>query len=142
MKNLSKFIFIALIAMFIMPACKKYVDGPAISFRSKKARLVNQWKIDKVIAQGVDITSDFTTDKPDYVAEFKENGDYSESYQETPDSTTVLSGQWEFTSDKKGVNLIFGAVSYTSTILKLKNDELWLKTSLGTSVWEYHYITK
>jgi len=50
MKNISKFIFVLLVAAVTMPAfqsCKKGPNDPAISFKSRKARLVGEWSVTK-----------------------------------------------------------------------------------------------
>ena len=47
MKRLVILMLIALTTT-LLPACKKYEDGPYISFVSRKERVVNAWKIDKV----------------------------------------------------------------------------------------------
>jgi hypothetical protein len=52
MKNiLIKIILLSYLFLFF--SCKKYYDeGPSLSFRAKKGRVVNTWKIDKMYSRG------------------------------------------------------------------------------------------
>lgn len=49
MKNLSspltKIFALLIISLFILPSCKKGPDDPAISIRSRKSRLVGDWRL-------------------------------------------------------------------------------------------------
>lgn len=145
MKKLTSILTFMLIIAMVMPACKKYEEGPALSFRSKTARLVNQWKIEKVMEDGQDITAAYVSFQKDLVNEYKENGELAISYKDNTGATISYSATWEFSSDKTGVVITTAGVSVTSSILKLKNDELWLKTTIPTgltsTVSEIHYVT-
>src|SRR4051812_28318718 len=53
-------LLIILLAGITIPAiqsCKKYSEGPALSFRSKTERVANTWKIDNYKVNGSDYTS-------------------------------------------------------------------------------------
>jgi hypothetical protein len=52
-----KFIYIYLIFVFLF-SCKKYEDGPLVSFRTKKTRITGVWKLDKIIVNGVEKNDD------------------------------------------------------------------------------------
>jgi hypothetical protein len=145
MKNLKISLLIALLVAFILPSCGKYEEGPAISFRSKTSRLVNEWKIDKWYQAGDDITQIQLDAKPDYVLTITEDGNWVETYT-VGSGTNSTSKTWEFSSDKKSVVVSVGGVSVTYEILKLKKDELWLKNTITSGVssviTEAHYVTK
>ena len=49
-------ITLAALLFLCAPACKKYDEGPALSLRSKKSRIANKWKVDKLFKNGVDST--------------------------------------------------------------------------------------
>lgn len=53
-------------------ACTGFIDGPAVSFQSTAAKLVNTWEVKEAARDGVDITSDFQGDN----FQFKTNGTY------------------------------------------------------------------
>ena len=50
----------------ILFSCAKYEDGPAFSVRSKKERISNTWEIDKVLIDGIQVSSDFSRFKFDF----------------------------------------------------------------------------
>jgi hypothetical protein len=144
MKKLSGLLLIGLAIAFLLPACK-YEEGPKISLRSKKARVVNQWKVEKISQNGYDITITYQASLPDLVCDFKDDGTVINSW--TQGGQTVNDSEtWEFTSDKAGLNITSGGIATTWDILRLKNDEMWLKrtfpTGLSTTVEEIHYVTK
>jgi hypothetical protein len=141
MRNYSKLMLAALIIVLIMPACKKYEEGPTISFRSKTARLVNKWKVEKAIQNGIDITTSYQTNFPNLVMEIKDDGSILTTYTDPLGAIIIINSTWAFSSDKTAVNITTLGVTISQTILKLKNDELWLKWTLGISVQEIHYIT-
>jgi hypothetical protein len=45
-------------AILFAGGCKKYPDGPVLSLRTKKARIVGEWQLDQVIKNGTD-SSDY-----------------------------------------------------------------------------------
>lgn len=112
-------------------SCKKYEEGPALSFRSKKARVVNEWKIEYAFetSSGATTTQDYFNE----TWEFTKDGDFFERDQGVIDK----SGTWEFISDKESiqVNLISNNPRYY-TIIKLNNKEMWLKDNDE----EYHLV--
>ena len=60
-KNVRVILTILIISLFcsicIFSGCKKYKDGPLISFRSKTERISNTWKFQKYIVNGIDSTA-------------------------------------------------------------------------------------
>jgi len=45
MKNFKKLLIILVAVTFVMPACKKGVDDPFLSLKSRKSRVVGEWKL-------------------------------------------------------------------------------------------------
>jgi hypothetical protein len=141
MKKHTQILFIALAMIVVLPACKKYPDGPAVSLRSKKARLANNWSIDKVLGAGLDITAAFVTDKKNYNLEIKDDGTFTENYETGGNVNTVI-GTWKFSKDKKYVDMHYPLVSFSWEILRLKQDELWLKSTIMGVIYERHLVSK
>jgi hypothetical protein len=54
-----KFYLIILFSILLPFACKKYPDGPFISFRSTTNRVVGKWKVDKLYIDGEDSTNEY-----------------------------------------------------------------------------------
>ncbi len=145
MKKLSGILLFALALALVLPSCGKYEEGPSLSCRSKKARLVNEWKIDKYYENAIDITATFTSYEPNLLMNIKEDGTIVNTYSDPSGVPVSWASTWEFNSDKSGVVITTGGVSSTFDILRLKNDELWLKQSISTlgitTIKEIHYIT-
>lgn len=146
MKKISSILLVVMAAAMIMPSCKKYEDGPTLSLRSKKARLVNEWKVDRVYENAIDITTAYIQYMPDYTLNIKENGEIVNSYNDQNGQVNTWSATWAFNSDKSAIIITTGGVAVTYDITRLKNDELWLKKTYTdgglTTVEEVHYITK
>ena len=134
MKKIVSLALIALLAVGSFTSCKKYEDGPTISFASKKSRVVNTWKIDEEIYDGNTVT--LTADQKAATVEFKKDG----SVVYTSGSMSYA-GTWAFADSKKELQITFAGTTSTSTILKLKSKELWLKsTDSQGKTDETHYV--
>ena len=57
MKKVTKITIVALMFALAFNSCKKYEDGPLISFRSPLNRLLGKWGVEAVSNNGNDITS-------------------------------------------------------------------------------------
>ena len=150
----SKLIGLLIIAGLMtatLDSCKKYEDGPAISFRSKKKRVVNTWRLDKYYWNGIEATSSLLI--AGYTEEYTDNGSYSRSYIDKDGDFFSETGKWDFDSDKD--NLVINGVSSieltdknstvtntNSTILKLKQNELWYQFQNGGDLHEFQFVTK
>lgn len=142
MKNTIKTAFLtAIILAVILPSCQKYEDGPFISLASAKSRAVNTWKIDRAFSNDSDVTAYFNTLWPNFTIELKSD----DSYTTTWSASVSESGTWTFDNPKENIILTSSGLGITSTwnILKLKQDELWVKFTDGTgTLWEYQLVTK
>lgn len=118
---MKKILSICLVA-FLLSSCY-YEEGPIISLRTQKARVVNKWKYESVTKNGLSITNKFTNG----YAEFKKNGD-AEFFIRVD---SVNHGSWALSEDHKTIeiNMINSANETwveSFTILKLKENEMWL----------------
>ena len=52
-------LFCIITSALLLTECKKYPEGPSISFRTKKARIINSWKVSKYLENNVDLTTNF-----------------------------------------------------------------------------------
>lgn len=119
----------------VIPACKKYEEGPGISLRSKKERVANEWKYERVLA------GDGAEQSPDYEGmlltiknDFTFSGyDHQESINE---------GTWKFGEKKKNIILQNNSgVEDQWLILRLTENEFWvLDSKEDGSTSEYHFI--
>ncbi|MBI4931403.1 MAG: hypothetical protein HY841_11610 [Bacteroidetes bacterium] len=114
--------------------CKKYPDGPVMSLSSKKGRVANTWKFEKVfeVASGAEYTPYYS----DQYIEFKKEGTYIWTY-----GLSSYVGTWVFASDNADIVLTRNGKSTSDAyhIRKLKGKEFWFRddVSPGFSV-EFH----
>lgn len=125
-------IVIALITAFGVVTCKKYEDGPALSLRTKTARVANTWKVEHAFEIGTGSVT--TSDHANETWELTRKGEYIKRDNNAIDE----SGSWKFISDKEALEIqrVDKSTKYY-TITRLKNNEMWLKDSDE----EYHLVS-
>jgi hypothetical protein len=153
----SKFIFIFLVIAFCITDCKKYPDGPFISFRGKEARVIGDWEIESFLIDGNDSLSQLTCTS----YSFYKNDDTTNRHFHSSESCPAGSGgDWGIKNHGKElvlyVSIDSGAVTpfpingtltgypkvsnLSWEIQRLKNRQMWLKTSLNNK--EYYIKLK
>jgi hypothetical protein len=135
MKKLLAVILLAIFALTGFNSCKKYEDGPLISLRTKKARVVGDWKISKATTDGIDVTSAWSG----VYLYFKKDDSYN-----VEDNGVTDNGKWKFDGKKENLLLTGTGSSTTDTykIIRLKNKELTIETTIGTQVTRFYLKTK
>ncbi len=120
MKNLLKLsIIIALGIMCFITGCKKYDDGPAISLRSTKARIIGCWEIYSYTDDGVEYFNEYS----DSEIEFTKDGELIEINEDDTYKYT-----WELSSDKKTIETTSeNGSTFNHTIKRLTKNEMWLE---------------
>lgn len=125
-----KYLTILLSASVLMAttSCKKYEDGPGISFLSKKSRVANTWEIEKATNNGNDVTSEYDQ----YELKLTKNGDAElDAKYEFGNFTGEFEtdGTWKFADDKETLILDFqdDDADKSYQILRLTKDEMWLR---------------
>lgn len=121
-------------ATFILTSCNKYEDGPAFSLRSKTARIANTWQVDKAYEDAEDVTDQYDQ----YELQMFSNGDARLAALYTFGDFTFefeTDGTWEFENNAEDLALDFDNddADRTYEILRLKEDELWLKAKGGST---------
>ena len=138
LKNIYLLIFPALV---FISSCI-YEDGPKMSFRSKKARAVNTWVIDKAYGAGVDNTDATKTAFVNYKLELKNDDNYRLSYRPYNLLDYVETGTWDLSDDK--LYIVFKPANTTqenkSKILRLKNHEAWVIVNINNKDVEFHLV--
>ena len=127
-----KRIAIILALTIVGTSCKKYEEGPFISFRSKKERVANTWKIDKAYENGQETTGSYDQ----YRLYMSKDGDASlTSIYSTSNFTAEFEtdGTWMFVNNKENIQFDYqdDDADETYQILKLKENELWLREKGG-----------
>jgi len=116
-----------------LTGCKKYEDGPALSFSSKTARVSNTWKVMSYTINSADITPFLTS--INYTETYDKDGNYS--YNST---LNAGAGKWEFQADKEQIKRsgVSGQSTETLYILRLKEKEFWYYFLDGNDKHEIH----
>ncbi len=135
MKTRTKIISVLLGAMTIasIQSCKKYPEGPGLSFHSKTERVSNTWKVDNYKVNG----SDYTSLVVGYVETFSKDGNYSFSF-----GSIAGTGKWEFQNNDMEI-LITGTSNQSSETLfiqKLEEKQFWNYYMDGNDKKEFHLI--
>jgi len=130
-----------IVLVVVITSCSKYEDGPFISLLPRQMRLVNKWKIEKYYKDGVEqaLSDD---DKKGYIDIKKdktlEEVAYSGSFSIT------MRGTWAEVDNYSKIKINITdpfSVEYEYTILRLMNNQLWLKEVSGSHEYEYHYVS-
>ena len=115
-------------------SCKKYEEGPIISFRSKKSRIANKWKVSAVFKNGMDSTSYYAAAGSWVDMDKNGNADVMVIQSNgTISDTTNSEGRWEL-HEKNTVfaliltDLLTNDVDTSSWLItRLKEKEFWLE---------------
>ena len=136
LKNIYLLIFPLLV---FMSSCI-YEDGPKMSFRSKKARVVNTWYIDKAYEAGVDKTDAYKSAFVNYKLDLKNDDNYSLTYKAYNLLDYSEKGTWKLSDDN--LYIVFKPNNTNqenkSKILRLKNHEAWVIVNVNNKDVELH----
>ncbi len=111
-------------------SCRKYEEGPDISFISKKNRLFGYWNMQKWKENHVEQTVQLQFQ---HKFGFAKDGSYYYSFYDPPSGYTInFTGTWEFRHQKKQLVLglddpIDGMEYQVWDIIRLTSKELWLE---------------
>jgi len=90
-------IYLVLI-LSILTGCKKYDEGPAISLRSKEARLCREWKLERATMNNEEMES-ATNDAG--IIEYKKDGSVIITFNDANLGELIYHAQWQFVEDKE-----------------------------------------
>jgi hypothetical protein len=122
-------------------SCEDYPEGPAISLISKTNRVANNWRVAQALNDGVDVTADY--DKYELNLSKTGTAELIASYSILgSDFEFTTNGTWAFVNDSEKISFDYdnNDASGVYVIIKLKEDEMWLKEDGGTT--EIHYVTR
>lgn len=150
MKKTAIYLVLILLAL---TGCKKYEEGPAISLRSKEARLCQEWKTDNYLQNGesyIFFVEQYWNINKDGTMEM------TTIYDENDEATDTYSWRWvdnkesieiQFSVEKK--NHAFYPLKSTKTnewiklnIKKLKNENLVFETEIEGADYRIELIKK
>lgn len=129
-RKIADLIILIFCLIICVSGCRKYEEGPDISFRSKKNRLFGYWTLEKSILNGVEQTGEYQFNKK---FGFAKDGTYYYSFFDPPSGYTInFTGTWEFRLQKEQMVLglddpINGMEYQVWDIIRLTSKELWLE---------------
>lgn len=146
---MNKLLAIILVSFTLLfSECKKYPEGPSISFRSKKERIANNWKLQKYLENDIDKTADFNNIHSKWNLLTTKEGDYTISREFYGVVSTTEKGTWALTAGNKNFALTPTSISAGTLpspsswqILKLFEKEFWVRSyDSNNKKIEYHLI--
>lgn len=142
MKKLAYLTFSLGVFALLFAACGKYEDGPTFSLASKKARVANEWVIEKNIADGVEQELTGYEQYYSYIFEKDGTGKFKvEAHTQTYNGVDVdvaaseTAIEWRFDDKKEKIQMRMADSNGQfedwddewSTILRLTSSEFWLQ---------------
>jgi hypothetical protein len=116
---MKKILFAVAISLVvtIVSSCRKYEEGPMISFRSRTSRVANDWTVKSVYVNAEEDASHEAVGK---LFTFTKEGRFTINNDST--------GKWRFLENAEIIYLKFDDKVTTKeyTISKLKEKELWM----------------
>lgn len=127
-RNYWSWILGVVITLSLLPSCQKYEDGPAISLIPRSDRVANTWIFAYAEEDGENVSEQYDQ----YELYLNSDGDAELNAKYTAFGTsyeTTTNGTWKFTNTQENLQLDFEDDSQDGeyVILRLTNDELWLK---------------
>jgi hypothetical protein len=129
------------VSAFYFQGCDDFPDGPAVSLLSPTERVANDWVIGEALNEGTDVSDNYDN----YELNLTEGGLASLTAKYNILGTSydfTTEGTWVFMSNEEKISFDFDndLADGVYEILRLKNDEMWLKEDAGTL--ELHFIPR
>ncbi len=150
---MKRFLLILLIGSFLFSlGCKKYEEGPWLTFRKKEERVRNSWDFDRVWYNGLDVTSGTEAGSIQYNNSrigFNDDNRFSVyyAYVLAPGDSSAqfvqYDGAWSFQNNHEELFLDFDGgqlPDQTWKITQLREKVLWCDEELGQDKFEYRLI--
>lgn len=141
MKTIKSIIAMVLASGLLAFGCQEYPEGPIVSIIPKADRVANDWKVGEALDNGTNVTADYT--KYELVLTKGGSANLTANYSVLGiayDFTT--DGTWQFMSNEEKISFDFNndAADGIYEILKLENNNMWLKKDGGTL--ELHFVPR
>jgi hypothetical protein len=141
-------------------SCKRYEDGPSISFRSAEKRLTGKWKVSQITNDDKDLTANYYSLGLDQFP-FNIYSDWNhQNFISITNADGSIVAKSILSLNKKKNVMTFGLIPETVSksiannifsiipplaagndwkILRLKNDEFWIRTNFDSNNFEIHF---
>lgn len=117
-----KILFVTIaIQSLIVSSCSKYEDGPKLSLRTKKSRLVGEWDLLRIDGQDVSDSVEF-----EFKKDLKFKMFFFKKYGGEIKKKALRRGDWIWKDDKESIELdVFNGAILKWRVKRLSNSELW-----------------
>jgi hypothetical protein len=130
-------------ALVLLGSCNKYADGPSFSLLSRKARITNEWILEKQTLNNSEqpITTEIKLT-------IEKDGTFSESTVNNALGqlqSTHRHGTWLFLEGQGQISMTEsteGSLAVNYEIRELKNKRLKLRRTINNNIYEWLYISK
>jgi len=127
-----RYLFWIILLSGVLLSCRRYEDGPLFSIRSAEGRVENNWTAELISRNNIDETNRYDIYDMNFDKDF--NFDWTLKL-ETDTVARFWEGNWIFLSNKERMRLTYlDPTDTTETkfrldveILRLKNDEMWIR---------------
>lgn len=118
------------VALMGTTSCRKYEDGPTLSFLSREARVVNDWVAEDITRNDIREFTKFES----YSMNFTEGGRATWTYKRVGEPEVSVAADWELATVDEEIKLTFDTPDPVSgqkrllymEIRRLTDDEMWL----------------
>ena len=141
-----------LLVMATSFGCRKYENGPWFTLRSKEGRVINSWKYELVLRNGLDVTAgqpELSIVYSESTIGFNDNKRFSTiiTYSDTLNFPPQRhDGTWAFSDNHEDLILTYdlpgplAGDTQTWVITKLREHQLWAEESFDNNLYEYRLI--
>ena len=102
--KISKYILLFLFFIFCFTDCKKYPEGPLVSFTSKVKRVLGDYEVEAFLVDGADSTSQLTCLKYRF---YRDQNKQLLNSPECSGGSTGNGGDWNFENHHKNLHIYF-----------------------------------
>jgi hypothetical protein len=130
-------------ALIVLGSCNKYADGPSFSLLTRKARITNEWILEKQTLNNSEIALD-----SEIKLTIEKDGTYSESTVVNALGQIQSShrhGTWLFLEGQGQISMTEsaeGSLAVNYEIRELKNKRLKLRRTINNNIYEWSYVSK
>ena len=130
MRRLIAVLLVVILSVATFESCGRYENGPEISLRSAKSRIVGEWHLADLLVKDKREQTLFDMESSSELT-FNDDGTYLYNKVQSVKFPQELVGEWSFGEDKTELLLIQrdsinGDSERMYKITRLSKDELWL----------------
>ena len=130
MRRLIAVLLVVILSVATFESCGRYENGPEISLRSAKSRIVGEWHLADLLVNDKREQTLFDMESSSELT-FNDDGTYLDNKVQSGKFPQELVGEWSFGEDKTELLLIQrdsinGDSERMYKITRLSKDELWL----------------